>query len=47
VAPEGTYVFQLHFGALDEADQATGEVARFFKRLYERLLRRDESEKAG
>ena len=28
VAPEGTHVFQLHFGALDEAD----EVARFFTR---------------
>jgi hypothetical protein len=28
VAPEGTHVFQLHFGALDDAD----EVARFFTR---------------
>jgi len=32
VAPEGTHVFQLHFGALDEADEAIDEVARFFKR---------------
>ena len=31
VAPEGTHVFQLHFGALDEADEAD-EVARFFTR---------------
>ena len=29
---EGTHVFQLHFGALDEADEAIDEVARFFKR---------------
>ena len=28
----GTHVFQLHFGALDEADEAIDEVARFFKR---------------
>ena len=28
----GTHVFQLHFGALDEADEAIEEVARFFKR---------------
>src|SRR6266576_660473 len=26
----GGYVFQLHFGALDEADEALDEVARFF-----------------
>ena len=32
VAPEGTHVFQLYFGALDEADEAIGEVARFFTR---------------
>jgi acetyl esterase/lipase len=32
VAPEGTHVFQLHFGALDEADEAIDEVARFFTR---------------
>jgi len=32
VAPEGTHVFQFYFGALDEADEADGEVARFFKR---------------
>jgi len=32
VAPEGTHVFQLHFGALDEADEAIDKVARFFKR---------------
>lgn len=32
VAPEGTHVFQLYFGALDEADEALDEVARFFKR---------------
>ena len=32
VAPEGTHVFQLYFGALDEADEALGEVARFFAR---------------
>jgi epsilon-lactone hydrolase len=32
VAPEGTHVFQLHFGALDEADEAIDEVARFFRR---------------
>ena len=32
VAAEGTHVFQLHFGALDEADEAIDEVARFFKR---------------
>lgn len=32
VAPEGTHVFQLHFGALDEADEAIDEVARFFAR---------------
>jgi epsilon-lactone hydrolase len=32
VAPEGTHVFQLYFGALDEADEAIDEVARFFKR---------------
>ena len=32
VAPEGTHVFQLHFGALDEADEAIDEAARFFKR---------------
>ena len=32
VAPEGTHVFQLAFGALDEADEAIDEVARFFKR---------------
>ena len=28
----GTHVFQLYFGALDEADEALDEVARFFKR---------------
>jgi epsilon-lactone hydrolase len=32
VAPEGTHVFQFQFGALDEADEAIDEVARFFKR---------------
>jgi hypothetical protein len=32
LAPEGTHVFQLHFGALDEADEAIDEVARFFTR---------------
>jgi acetyl esterase/lipase len=32
VAPEGTHVFQLHFGALDEADEAIDEIAQFFKR---------------
>lgn len=32
VAPEGTHVFQLYFGALDEADEALDEVARFFRR---------------
>jgi epsilon-lactone hydrolase len=32
VAPEGTHVFQLYFGALDEADEAIDEVARFFRR---------------
>jgi hypothetical protein len=32
VAPEGTHVFQLHFGALDEADEAINEVTRFFRR---------------
>ena len=32
VAPEGTHVFQLYFGALDEADEAIAEAARFFKR---------------
>src|SRR5690242_13479313 len=32
VAPEGTHVFQLYFGALDEADEAIDEVARFFTR---------------
>ena len=32
VAPEGTHVFQLYFGALDEADEALDEVARFFAR---------------
>ena len=32
VAHEGTHVFQLQFGALDEADEAIDEVARFFKR---------------
>jgi epsilon-lactone hydrolase len=32
VAPEGTHVFQLHFGALDEADEAIDDIARFFKR---------------
>ena len=32
VAPEGTHVFQLYFGALDEADEALDEVARFFGR---------------
>jgi monoterpene epsilon-lactone hydrolase len=34
VAPEGTHVFQLHFGALDEADEALDEVARFARRHY-------------
>jgi monoterpene epsilon-lactone hydrolase len=32
VAHEGTHVYQLQFGALDEADEAIDEVARFFKR---------------
>jgi hypothetical protein len=32
VAPEGTHVFQLHFGELDEAGEALDEVARFFTR---------------
>jgi epsilon-lactone hydrolase len=32
VAAEGTHVFQLYFGALDEAGEALGEVARFFRR---------------
>jgi acetyl esterase/lipase len=32
VAPEGSHVFQLYFGALDEADEALDEVARFFRR---------------
>jgi len=32
VAHEGTHVFQLFFGTLDEADEAVDEVARFFKR---------------
>ena len=32
VAAEGTHVFQLYFGALDEADEAINEVTRFFKR---------------
>jgi epsilon-lactone hydrolase len=32
VAAEGTHVFQLYFGALDEADEAVHEVARFVKR---------------
>jgi acetyl esterase/lipase len=32
VAPEGTHVFQLYFGALDEANEALDEVARFFRR---------------
>ena len=32
IAPEGTHVFQLHFGVLDEADEAIDEVARFFTR---------------
>ena len=32
VAPEGTHIFQLYFGALDEADEAIDEVARFFTR---------------
>ncbi len=32
VAPEGTHVFQLHFGELDEAGEAPGEVAWFFTR---------------
>jgi acetyl esterase/lipase len=31
VAHEGTHVFQFQFGALDEADEAIDEVARFFK----------------
>jgi len=32
VAREGTHVFQNHFGALDEADEALDEVGRFFTR---------------
>jgi acetyl esterase/lipase len=32
VAREGTHVFPFHFGALDEADEAIDEVARFFQR---------------
>ena len=32
VAAEGTHVFQFQFGALDEADEAIDEVARFFQR---------------
>jgi epsilon-lactone hydrolase len=32
MAPEGTHVFQLYFGALDEVDEALDEVARFFGR---------------
>jgi len=32
VAPGGTHVFQSQFGAMDEADEALAEVARFFKR---------------
>ena len=32
VASEGTHVFQLYFGALDEADEAIDEAARFFER---------------
>ena len=32
VAPEGPHVFQIYFGALDEADEAIDEVARFFTR---------------
>ena len=32
VAREDTHVFQLYFAALDEADQAIGEAARFFRR---------------
>lgn len=32
VAPEGTHVFQLYSGALDEAGEAIDEVARFFRR---------------
>lgn len=32
VAAEGTHVFQHYFGALDEADEAIDEVARFFRR---------------
>ena len=32
VAQEGTHVFQSHFGALDEADEALDQVARFFRR---------------
>jgi acetyl esterase/lipase len=32
VAQEGTHVFQLYFGALDEADEAIDEVMRFFRR---------------
>src|SRR5260370_16712368 len=32
VAREGTHVFQLHFGAVDEADEAIDEAAQFFKR---------------
>ena len=29
---EALHVFQLYFGALDEADEAIDEVARFFTR---------------
>jgi len=32
VAPEGTHVFQLYFGELDEGGVALDEVARFFTR---------------
>jgi epsilon-lactone hydrolase len=32
VAPEGTHAYQLYHGALDEADQALDEAARFFRR---------------
>src|SRR5260370_39620986 len=32
VAREGTHVFHLHFGAVDEADEAIDEAAPFFKR---------------
>ena len=28
---KGTHVFQLYFGALDEADEAIDEATRFFK----------------